>query len=117
MTLEEKAEEYANEKCKDCYMCSYSECKNPYEVCEKRQCRKQAYLAGATENGIVWHDLRKDTNDYPKENKLYLVSIKDNGLAIAYFNGLHWQTKYNMGDFGHLVEEGIAWCEIPQFKE
>ena len=49
MTLEEKAEEYANEKCKDCYMCSYSECKNPYEVCEKRQCRKQAFLAGLHE--------------------------------------------------------------------
>ncbi len=26
---------------------------------------KEAYIAGATENGIQWHDLRKDPNDLP----------------------------------------------------
>ena len=50
--------------------------------------------------------------DLPKENKLYFVAIKDNGLAIAYFNGLHWETRYNLGDFGHCVETVIAWKEI-----
>ena len=55
--------------------------------------------------------------DLPKENKLYLVEIKDNGLAIAYFNGRHWETRYNLGDSGHCVETVIAWCEIPKYME
>lgn len=45
--LKKEAEEYADEKCKDCYMCSYSECKNPYKICQRRKDRKQAYLASA----------------------------------------------------------------------
>lgn len=62
-----------------------------------------------------WHDVAG--GDLPKENKLYLVTIKDNGLAIAYFNSRHWETKYNLGDFGHCVETVIAWCEIPQYTK
>ena len=27
----------------------------------------RGYLAGAIENGIQWHDLRKDPNDLPKD--------------------------------------------------
>ena len=115
MTLEERFEQWKSEQYKD------QSTEEKFEFVEHLHYFpkhfKKTYLAGATENGIVWHDLRKDTEDYPKENKLYLVSIKDNGLAIAYFNGLHWQTKYNMGDFGHLVEEVIAWCEIPTFDK
>lgn len=37
--IEQNAEEYTNETCKDCYISAYSECKN--------NCKKQAYLAGA----------------------------------------------------------------------
>ena len=62
-----------------------------------------------------WHFVKD--GDLPKENKLYLVEIKDNGLAIAYFNGLHWETRYSLGDFGHCVETVIAWCEIPTFTD
>ena len=79
---------------------------------------KQAYLAGA-ELGYTkaneWHKVAD--GDLPKENKLYLVQIKDNGLAIAYFNGRHWETRYNLGESGHCVETVIAWCEIPTFEE
>ena len=78
----------------------------------------QAYLAGA-EFGYnktnEWHKVAD--GDLPKENKLYLVEIKDNGLAIAYFNGRHWETRYNLGDSGHCVEVVIAWCEIPTFTD
>ena len=62
-----------------------------------------------------WHKV--SDGDVPKENKIYLVKIKDNGLAIAYFNSRHWETRYNLGDFGHCVETVIAWCEIPTFEE
>lgn len=46
MKDKEMAEEYLDEKCKDCYMCSYSEHKNPYKICQRRKDRKQAFLAG-----------------------------------------------------------------------
>ena len=74
-----------------------------------------AYMQGAERYKTKWH--RLSAGDTPKENKLYLVKIKDNGLAIAYFNGQHWETKYNLGDSGHCVETVIAWCEIPKFEE
>ena len=72
------------------------------------------FLAGLKAGRPQWH---KVPNDLPKENKVYFVAIKDNGLAIAYFNGLNWETKYNLGDFGHCVETVIAWCEIPTFDK
>ena len=74
-----------------------------------------AYMQGAEQYKTKWH--RLSAGDTPKENKLYLVKIKDNGLAIAYFNGQHWETRYNLGDCGHCVETVIAWCEIPKFEE
>lgn len=77
---------------------------------------EQAFLAGLkADRPQQWHKVAD--GDLPKENKLYFVAIKDNGCAIAYFNGLHWETKYNLGDFGHLVETVIAWCEIPTFDK
>lgn len=62
-----------------------------------------------------WHYIKN--GDIVKEKGFYLVTIKDNGLALAYWNGLHWETKYNMGDFGHCVETVIAWKEIIPPKE
>ena len=76
---------------------------------------EQAYLAGVKAGRPKWHKVAD--GDLPKENKLYLVEIKDNGLAIAYFNGLHWETRYNLGESGHCVETVIAWCEIPKYEE
>ena len=79
----------------------------------------QRYLLMGVEFGYnkanEWHKVAD--GDLPKENKLYLVQIKDNGLAIAYFNGWHWETRYNLGESGHCVETVIAWREIPTFKE
>ena len=75
-------------------------------------CKENAELKG---EAVKWHKVAD--GDLPKENKLYLVEIKDNGLAIAYFNGRHWETRYNLGDSGHCVETVIAWCEIPKFEE
>lgn len=74
-----------------------------------------AYMQGAERYKPKWHKIAD--GDLPKENKLYLVKIKDNGLAIAYFNGRHWETRYNLGDSGHCVETVIAWCEIPTFTD
>ena len=105
MTDIELAEKYFDEEC-------------PHSYADNREQLEedvvQGFLAGLKAGRPQWH---KVPNDLPKENKVYFVAIKDNGLAIAYFNGLNWETKYNLGDFGHCVETVIAWCEIPQFKE
>ena len=104
MTDEEMAEEYLQSiEGDDCV------------IITDREERKQAFLAGLKAGRPQWHKVAD--GDLPKENKLYLTAIKDNGLAIAYFNGRHWETKYNLGDFGHLVETIIAWCEIPTFDK
>lgn len=84
MKDEEMAEEYADEKCKDCYMCSYSEHKNPYKICQRRKDRKQAFLAGlkvGRQNEKVEYTLKKiiETvqNDNIDEYGARLVLIKD----------------------------------------
>ena len=82
--------------------------------CKTKDIMREAFLAGLKAGRPQWH---KVADDLPKENKLYFVAIKDNGCAVAYFNGLHWETKYNLGDFGHCVETVIAWCEIPTFDK
>ena len=75
----------------------------------------ECYHAGLKAGRPKWHKVAD--GDLPEEKKLYLVAIKENGLAISYFNGINWETKYNLGDFGHLVEKVIAWCEIPKYTE
>ena len=112
--FEKEAEEYSNNLLKD-VNCNTG---NP----RARQINsidiEDAFKDGAEfgyNNANEWHYLKD--GDLPKENKLYFVVIKDNGLAIAYFNGLHWETRYNLGDFGHCVETVIAWKEIVLPKE
>ena len=115
MKDEEMAEEIANKRCHEimCYgHCSFNSPK--HHRCGEWHREYNCALAGLKAGRPRWHKVAD--GDLPKENKLYLVAIKDNGLAIAYFNGRHWETKFNLGDFGHLVETVIAWCEIPQFQ-
>ncbi len=94
-----------------------STCKG--EVFCKERCECWTFAKKGVEFGYnkanKWHKVAD--GDLPKENKLYLVQIKDNGLAIAYFNGRHWETRYNLGESGHCVETVIAWREIPTFEE
>ena len=68
------------------------------------------YMQGAIENGIHWHDLRKDPNDLPTEEKEFLVYTKEWGIEIR---GYFADDKY----FSCRRNIVIAWCEIPQFKE
>lgn len=109
MTDEEMAEEYLNEKCKDCYMCSYSEHKNPYKICQRRKDRKQAFLKGLKAGRPQWHDLRKDPNDLPEgyaEDTKFLCSVKGETLFLIRY-GSFWQGNFKVD----------AWCEIPIFDK
>ena len=70
---------------------------------------KNKTLEGAKENGVVWHDLRKDPNDLPKDNKReYLVFLDWLGKKYELLK---------LCEIKSFVENIIAWCEIPQFKE
>ena len=111
--FEKEAEEYRKENlCKKCH----NHCRAG--MCTCSECKIKTFKDGAAlgyNKANEWYKVADGT--IPKENKLYLVQIKDNGLAIAYFNGQHWETRYNLGESGHCVETVIAWREIPTFEE
>ncbi len=66
------------------------------------------YKLGATENGIQWHDLRKDPNDLPDTGRfVHVQTMNDTGKA-------YYDDGWYSGQINGIV---IAWCEIPQFKE
>ena len=102
MTVEEKAEQYIEKNNLEWEL----ECYRTSPIGEV----KQAYIAGAKENGVVWHDLRKDPNDLPNEEKDVLV-----------YSGEQWRMsvcryfpQYKAWEAG---SDTIAWCEIPTFTE
>ena len=109
--FEKEAKEYATREC-------CTTCNNINHFCEEK-CECWTFAKKGAEFGYnkanEWYKVADGT--IPKENRRYLVQIKDNGLAIAYFNGRHWETRYNLGESGHCVETVIAWREIPTFEE
>lgn len=85
---------------------------------------QQAYIAGAKENGIVWHDLRKDPNDLPKKVGNYIVCFLDTMLErhsfelsyVDYLEDGHWINEDNH-NIEYYDEGVIAWAEVPKFGE
>lgn len=76
---------------------------------------KEAFLAGlkAGRQEKI-HDLRKNPKDLPEENQevLVLFTLPDkskNDIMLAEFEN----NDFNFVD----LEDVIAWCEIPSFKE
>ena len=110
--LKRKAEESAKRNCPMPFNW------NEIDVAERAGYVK-GYIAGATENGIQWHDLRKDPKDLPpKENDIYSKEV-----IVCLGAGRYMSSRFSYA----LQEDGsehcweccdpIAWCEIPQFKE
>ena len=83
--------------------------------------RVEDYIAGATENGIQWHNLRKDPNDLPKEDKTCLVvfhnKFSDSIVKDISRYSVRLKKWWFIHDLKDMEEDVIAWCEIPQFKE
>ena len=71
----------------------------------------QLYLAGATENSVQWHDLRKDPNDVPKRNG-NVVQNQD-GDKVTYD---YRQKQWRWTDGGTDGLKMIAWCEVPRLE-
>ena len=100
--LERKAKAYGKE--------------NNYVVCcdcnyyESEEDLVDAYFAGAKENGVIWHDLRKNPDDLPDTNRNVYVQTKGGDTGKAYYHSEDsWQSYQVHG----IV---IAWCEIPKFE-
>ena len=113
MTLEEKARQRAEEVEKNQTLGVYD---NDEDLARDSAFNdgfvegyEEGYLAGAKENGVVWHDLRKDPNDLPKDNHTYYLVYLD-WLGKKY-------ELLRLCEIKTLKDTVIAWCEIPQFKE
>ena len=102
MTLEERAEEW---------LFSHS-----YDIINAMNGGKikEAYLAGAKENGIVWHDLRKDPNDLPKDKHNVWCKCLDECGEGWYDKDTNIWTLIYRGYHVHCIE---AWCELPTFDK
>lgn len=61
-------------------------------------------------NNIIWHDLRKDPEDVPEDDREVLNEI---GIEVRYI-GDCWVYVYIEETMNADV---IAWCEIPEFNE
>ena len=117
--LKKKAEEYVIKNvCENCSRCQ----SKGYIGCDTYRFAKKTYIDSAEENGIEWHDLRKDPNDLPKkvEDEIQLYSdtvwihINNWGTEEGYYDYSlkSWIVRCRVVYF-----PVIAWCEIPTFKE
>lgn len=70
---------------------------------DEETCFNDGFEAGAKENGLQWHDLRKNPEDLPKIGQKVWIDCSngDNGDWLF---------------FKDFPVKTIAWCEIPQFK-
>lgn len=86
---------------------------------------ENAYIAGAMENGVIRHDLKKDPSDLPNTDRNVIVyredeePTMDNYIRDEDFVG--WESKrYNIEYCkrkGYMIpyDDTIGWCEVPQF--
>lgn len=118
--LEKKAEEYAIES-------GYIKGRPDFWIIV------QAYIAGhkqaVKENGIVWHDLRKNPNDLPQKVGDYLVALDYKTETFSTFLLKYDIDEYDIDEtedytkFGWFDSEYtrydndvIAWCELPKLE-
>ena len=76
---------------------------------------KDGFLEGLKAGRPQWHDLRKDPNDLPKEDKQYLCLIKSWVGGGKVYACLIYNTQYH--SWQESYGDVIAWCEEPQFEE
>lgn len=73
-----------------------------------------AYVAGAKENGVIWHDLRKNPNDLPVAS-IFNEVLNENGNKVFYDDiNKTWNMFFN----NSIVRANTPnfWCEIPNLK-
>lgn len=78
---------------------------------------REAYVDGAKENGVFWHDLRKNPEDLPEDDKDVLVAfVNETARGREILTG---NDRYLADDkLWYYEGEGkniVAWCEVPRF--
>ena len=89
----------------------------PTVIAHTIELMEEAYIAGAKGNGVVWHDLRKDPKDLPKDEEEVLVCMWDSYYIGYYSQDTEEEKRWHFENFSEGTEQADAWCEIPQFKE
>ena len=109
MTLEEKATDYCNKMM--CTVCSNIRC-GYKRKCTKWEIRKIYYLAGAKENGIVWHNLKENPDDLPKDHYIKQIYNHFDGYARAWYNEKEDEciSENSLKHYHGTIEQ---WCELP----
>lgn len=99
MAIEEKVEEFIEKNCK---------------IWEEGELTvdeivRLAYIAGAKENGIIWHNVKENPNDLPDDCYDVLNQCS---------NKIHYNFHQNvwMNEKDEIDDSVIAWCEKPYFE-
>ena len=104
------------------YKMSCNSCEFHHELgCElENNCDEAVYMAiSALEKAdkYKWHDLRKDSNDLPKEDGEYLVKV----LSIGKYPTSYYISEYYKVGLTDWLSYNkikiIAWCEFDHFEE
>lgn len=110
MTDKELAVKYA-----ECEQCAH--CINPQYCPGKDDCYDFAkvmchFLAGLKAGRHVWHNLMKDSNDLPNDDRFVLNEV---GVRVFYLPSRHkW---YYVSPVKPVINGIVAWCEVPTYKE
>ena len=88
---------------------------------------RRAYIAGAKENSVIWHNLKTNPKDLPKADKLVRVRLMSGMEHIC--ETVYYEPSEDEIGFGKLIlsfydlngewvddNEIIAWCELRKFE-
>lgn len=104
--LERKAKFYGRaNKCLVCCDCNYY---------DSEEDLVDACIAGAKENGVVWHNLKTNPNDLPKNQNEVLCCLWEDTYDIGYYKNDDEMWYFN--EFNVSKDEVDAWCELPKFE-
>lgn len=120
--LEKKAKNYAEEQEKHCILGVYDDISDlEYDKCYNEgyiNGLEEGYIAGAKENGVIWHDLRKNPNDLPKNQNEVLCLLWEDSYYIGHYhiNSKMWCfNEFSLSE-DENEDEVTAWCELPKFE-
>lgn len=67
------------------------------------------------QNKYRWHDLRKNPDDLPEDNKQVLVSIKDGCIHRTWHDSHGWRNRNSKIRY-YSYKSVLAWREIEEFE-
>lgn len=108
MTDEEMAEQFADNINGLDLTCSLLSAKDKSHA--HRLGRYDGFLAGLKAGRPQWHDLRKDENDLPKDDRYVLIATQKR-VYLGFYDCCWFS--HETDDIGEVY----AWCEIPTFDK